>query len=216
VNHRSQMFSKCLVISALTLGSQIFNWQVPANNAALAKCQTAQSADIGAEKPKVTDETIDGKPYCVSRLIVKARPDRVWQVLTDYRHAINVFPLLKKCEVTQDHGATKIVRHEIAPSGIPDTYEYLLEIRETAPKLVEWHRLSGDFKNVDGFWKLEPVNVGAYTQVTYASHVTGGFFEPQILIRRQSHIDMPGTILALKKRSESAVQIASVGDSRAN
>ncbi len=103
----------------------------------------------------------------------------------------------------------KIARHEIAPSGIPDTFEYILEVHETAPKLMEWRRLSGDFKEVDGSWKLEPANGGSYTLVTYASHVTGGFLMPQMIIRRQSHIDMPNTLAALKKHAESSTQIAS-------
>lgn len=92
---------------------------------------------------------------------------------------------------------------------MPDTFEYVLEIKESAPKSLEWRRISGDFKEVDGSWKLEPVNLGNYTMVTYASHVTGGFFMPQMLIKRQSHIDMPDTLLALKKHTEHTIEIAS-------
>ena len=174
----------------------------------MAKCKaSAQETDY--EKPSSSEETINGKCFCVSRILIKARPDQVWKILTDYKHAVQVFPLLKKCEVLEDRGTTKISRHEIAPSGIPDTFEYILEVHETAPKSMEWHRISGDFKEVDGSWKLEPVNLGHHTLVTYASHVNGGFFMPQILIKHQSHIDMPNTLLALKKHTEQTIEIAS-------
>jgi hypothetical protein len=73
---------------------------------------------------------------------------------------------------------------------------------------MEWHRLSGDFKAVDGSWKLEPANNGTCTLVTYSAHVAGGFLMPQMLIKRQSHIDMPSTLLALKKHAETTTQIA--------
>ncbi len=211
MNYISKKFSKSATIGALLIIGQVF---VPANlcfiSGALAKCDSQQtSLNLENGKPSINDETINGKSYSVSRTIIKAKPEQVWQVLTDYRHAVNIFPLLKKCEVLENRGSTKIAKHEIAPSGIPDTFEYILEVHETAPKLVEWHRISGDFKEVDGSWKLEPMNNGNFTLVTYASHVTGGFLMPQMIIRRQSHIDMPSTLLALKKHAEDNTKIAS-------
>lgn len=155
------------------------------------------------------DEVRDGKLFFVSKLLVKAKAERVWQVLTDYTHASHIFPVLQQCEILEDHGPTKIAKHVIAPSGLPCTYEYVLRIHETAPLAMEWHRISGDFKEVDGYWKLEPVEAGRSTMVTYASHVTGGVLEPQFLIRRQFHIDAPMSLLALKNKAELSTQIAS-------
>jgi ribosome-associated toxin RatA of RatAB toxin-antitoxin module len=211
LNYISKKFSKSATIGALLIVGQIFSpANLPFTSPALAKRNTQQLVlDQENEKPGITDETINGKTYCVTRTLVKAKPDQVWQILTDYRHAVNIFPLLKKCEVLENHGSTKIAKHEIAPSGIPDTFEYILEVHETAPKLMEWRRISGDFKEVEGSWKLEPANNGKYTEVTYSSHVTGGFLMPQMIIKHQAHIDMPDTLLALKKHAESTTQIAS-------
>lgn len=203
------------VAGALILSSQmLLSLQAIITNpfipAAAAKTSVAepQLAQLNNGKPATCDETINGKVFVVSRIIVKASLEKVWGVLTDYKHAPQIFPLLKKCELLENHGSTKISKHEIAPSGLPETYEYILEVRETAPTAMEWHRLSGDFKDVDGSWKLEPINSGKETLVTYASHVTGGFFMPQILIRHQAHIDMPSTMLALKTHTERSIQIA--------
>ncbi len=202
------MFSKSLLIGTLVIVAQIGSTSISGFNSAQAKCSQPNIAVV-SDKPTLSEETINGKCYVVSQVLVNAKPEQVWQVLTDYRHASQIFPLLKKCEVIQDHGSTKITKHEIAPSGIPDTFEYILEVRETAPKSMEWKRISGDFKEVDGSWKLEPANLGKCTLVTYASHVTGGFLMPQMIIKRQARIDMPSTLLALKKHTEGAVQIAS-------
>ncbi|HEY9713744.1 MAG TPA: SRPBCC family protein, partial [Chroococcales cyanobacterium] len=68
---------------------------------------------------------------------------------------------------------------------------------------------SGDFKEVDGVWKLEPLDGGHSTLVTYSAHVNGGLFVPQALVRRQFHVDMPNIMASLKQQSEHAgVQIA--------
>jgi ribosome-associated toxin RatA of RatAB toxin-antitoxin module len=165
------------------------------------------------EKPTVTDEVISGKTFVVSRMLIKARPAQVWQVLADYGNAHRTFPMIKACQLIEDRGATKIMRHVLSPSGVPGTYKYVLEIRECAPKSMEWHRISGDFKDVDGFWRLEASHSGRCTKVTYASYVNGGFFLPQPLIRRQVHADMPTAMLALKNKAEMDQQHIAVRQS---
>lgn len=158
----------------------------------------------------ITEEMMHGKTYTVARVSVKASPDKVWQILSDYDNAPKVFPQLKKSKLLQDHGSSKIVKHVLAPSGMPGTFEYTVEVKENAPHSLEWHRVSGAFKQVDGYWKLEPLDGGHTTLVTYASYVDGGFLIPQPLVRRQCRIDMPEVMTTLKSQAEvsSGVQIA--------
>ena len=157
---------------------------------------------------QVTEEQIDHKPYQVTRVLVKTRPEQVWQVLTDYNSAPSIFPTLKKCHVVSDKGQTKVIHYQIRPSGSFTSFEYDLEMKETPHKMVEWHRIAGDFKAVDGYWKLEPVDCGRSTVVTYATYCNGGMFLPQALIRRQSRIDLPQVMSALKAHAETTTQIA--------
>ena len=160
------------------------------------------------EVASVTDEEISGKTFCVSRELIHARPEQVWQVLSDYSNAPRVFPMMKKCQVLEDHGQRKLVRHSVTPSGPFGTFEYIVEIKEQAPTSMEWHRKSGDFREVDGFWKLEPKDGGRNTLVTYSSHVVGGFFTPPMVVRRQVHVDMPQVMACLKHQAESNSEIA--------
>ncbi len=152
---------------------------------------------------QITEEQIAGKSFCVSRQVIHARPEHVWQVLSDYSNASRVFPMMKKCQLLEDHGDSKILLHRVAPSGPAGTFEYTLQVKENAPKTMEWHRISGDFKEVDGYWKLEPLDGGHSTLVTYSSHVNGGLFIPQMLIKRQARLDMPVVMESLKRHSET-------------
>lgn len=161
----------------------------------------AKSVDAGPQK--VTEEVINGKSFCVIKESIKARPEAVWQILTDYANATKVFPQLKKCHVVADHGSTKVLKHTVAPSGVPGTYEYTIELKESAPKALEWHRMSGAFKEVDGYWKLEPIEGGHSTLVTYSAYVNGGFFMPQPLVKRQCKIDMPQIMSTLRSEAET-------------
>lgn len=157
---------------------------------------------------QVTEEKIGKHNYQVSRMHVNARPEHIWRVLTDYNNAVDIFPCLKKCTVLHDHGATKEVEQQIKPSGVPGSFTYVLEVTETPNRMQKWRRLRGDFAEVEGFWKLDPAEDGT-TLVTYASYVSGGFFLPQALIKRQARMDFPGVMSALKLQSETTRHIAS-------
>lgn len=156
-----------------------------------------------------TEELINGKTYTVAKETIKASPEKVWNILADYDNAHKVFPQVKHCKLMHDNGSSKVVKHVLAPTGLPGTYEYIVEVKESYPHALEWHRISGAFKRVDGYWKLEPLDGGRTTLVTYASYVDGGFLIPQALVRRQCRMDMPGVMSTLKASAESsAVQIA--------
>lgn len=155
----------------------------------------------------VVDEEIDKKSYSVAKVLVKAKPDQVWQVLTDYHAAPAIFPSLKNCHVVSEHNGTKVVHYQIKPSGVITSFQYDLELKETGRHRVDWKRVDGDFKEITGYWKLEPMDNGHSTLVTYASYVNGGLFMPQALIKRQVRIDVPQILTALKGQAES-MQIA--------
>lgn len=157
----------------------------------------------------VVEEKIGERTYQVSRVLVKAKPEHVWQILADYDNAQFIFPCLKKCKVVKDRGRSKLVEHEICPKGIPGSFDYILEIKEVVNKRQDWHRVSGDFSEVEGFWKLDATEDGTSTLVTYASYVNGGLFIPQPLIKRQVRIDIPAVMNALKTHAETSGQIAS-------
>ncbi len=163
-----------------------------------------------ASSPSLGEEQIADKCYQTGKIRVQAKPEAVWKVLTDYTQQTKVFKRLRKCQVVADKGTTKVLYQEVHPSGQPATFEYKLEMKEKEQfRCLEWHRVAGDFKEMHGFWKLEPTDGGRATNVYYASYVNGGFFIPQGLIKRQFRIDTPAVLSALKETAEGATQIAS-------
>ena len=160
-------------------------------------------ASASAGQQTIGEQVIGKKSYVVSTMIVNARPENCFRICTDYKHAATVFPTLKKCQVVQDNGATKLVNYVTHPTGSFTDYDYVLEVKETPYQMIEWKRVYGDFKAIDGYWKLDSTQGGSKTQVTYATYVDGGLFMPQILIKRQFRIDLPPAMIALKNEAES-------------
>lgn len=166
--------------------------------------------ESGNTAAAIVEEKIGDKNFQVSKVLVHVKPEHVWQILTDYDNAPDVFPCLKKCRLVKDKGSSKLIEHEIKPTGVPSSFNYILEVKEVVNRLYQWHRISGDFREVEGFWKLEPVNEGRSTMVTYASYVNGGIFMPQPLIKRQVRMDIPAVMAALKSHAETSRAIAGV------
>ena len=185
-----------LLAAAVTLLPAVVPQQVDAK-------QVAQKQLL--EAPALSEESINGNSFTVSKIVVHAPAERVWNILTDYENAPKVFPQLRKSEIVQSKGNVKVLKHQVQPTGFGgvQTYQYVVEVTEHAPRSMEWHRISGDFKAVDGFWKLEPLNDGRDTNVTYSSFVNGGFFIPQVLIKKQFRVEMPVVMSNLKNESET-------------
>lgn len=186
---------KLSLASALVLGVFLATPDVSAKQE-LASASKGQQYAIG-------EQQIGNKSYVVSSMIVNARPEVCYKVCTDYKNAATTFPTLKKCQVVQDNGASKVIKYVTHPTGSFTDYSYMLEVKETPFQMVEWNRISGDFKAIDGYWKIEPAQGGTKTLVTYATYVDGGMFMPQILIKRQFRIDLPPCMTALKAKCES-------------
>ncbi len=155
-----------------------------------------------ASSAKGTTEAKDGKIYAVEKTVINASPQAVWRVLTDYQNAAEVFPYLEKCEVIEDLGNKKLVTHVIRPTNMFAPFEYVLELKESPPYLLEFNRVSGAFKHNSGYWKLEPLSEGKQTQVTFAKYLDTGLFVPQIMVRRLLASEMPPVLKALKAQAE--------------
>lgn len=198
----SRKLSKVFSIAAVSL--VVLGQTAAVEQSALAQVKLASLS----EPEPVYEAIISGEKYSVTKMVMQAPVDQVWQVLTDYANVPKVFPQLKKCEVIKDDGPVKIVKEVVAPSGLLGTYAYVLKLTEKAPHFLQWCRVSGSFKEVRGFWKLEPLDGGRTTMVTYASYVDAGFFIPQPFIRRQARIDMPHVMNQLKCKVENKIHIA--------
>lgn len=140
--------------------------------------------------------------YEVARTIIKATPAQVFDVLTDYSKVDAIFDNLTRCEVVEDNGSSKKVSFTAKSMGGLWKFDYVLELKESAPNLIEWTRVSGAFKANEGYWKLEPVNGGKYTQVTYSKFIDGGILLPQRLVQKELKALAPGIMKNLRTAAE--------------
>jgi ribosome-associated toxin RatA of RatAB toxin-antitoxin module len=125
----------------------------------------------------------------------------VWAVLTDYNGAASIFSNLSKSKLVSSSGPVKLVAFTTKANVLK--FDYTLEVTEKDQELIEWKRSSGAFQANDGYWKLEPLDNGRATLVSYAKHVDGGFFYPQPLVKKLVRESIPAIFSDLKAAAES-------------
>lgn len=163
-----------------------------------------EEADLLAGKVSQSEEKRDGKTFEVAKIIIKASPNKVFQVFTNYENTPKIFSNLKKVKIVGASGKKKSIACEAELLGGLFTFDYVLEFVEQPPNLVEWHRVSGAFKANEGYWKFEPINGGKDTLVTYSKYVDAGLLFPRFIVNKELHNNMAVIVEELKRAVEKS------------
>jgi len=174
---------------------------------AVLMCSQVQAANL-AGAVACDEETYGSCKFQVARAVVDASPNIVQSILTDYGRATKVFTGLKQCKVVEENGPVKTIAFVASAPGNFWTFDYVLEVKES-PGLIEWHRVSGAFKRNEGFWKLEPIDQGRATQVTYAKFVDSGVI-PQSFVNHELRLSLAQVMNNLKVCCEQYSRVAHV------
>jgi ribosome-associated toxin RatA of RatAB toxin-antitoxin module len=168
----------------------------------LPKIEYMRNIEGPQEKITMSEEERNHKTFQVAKVMIKARPEAVFDTFTDYKRAPAIFSYCKQSQILSSVGPDKKILFEAAIAGGLIKFDYILEFREYRPKLIEWHRVSGAFKANEGYWKFEPTDDGKATLVTYSKYVDAGFPFPQFIVKKELRNDMPVILTELKTAVE--------------
>ncbi len=120
----------------------------------------------------IAEERPDGSLKLVTGgTLVKATPEAVWALISNYAGYSEWMPQTKKVEVVNETADYKDVRFvlDFKFSVITKNVKYTLRKREEPPYRIRWYLLDGDFKASTGAWHLVPVDGGQHTLVFYST-----------------------------------------------
>ena len=129
----------------------------------------------------------DNVPGLLAFFTVSSSRERIWSVLTDYEHFNKIFKGTKKAKVEtdSDNGATVEIEYEKEVLGFIDiSYKYTL-IRSYVihGELITWERKTGDFRIIQGSWRINDTNRPGTFLLIYESYLDGDWFFPTRLVR---------------------------------
>ena len=115
---------------------------------------------------------------------INAPPQVVWAVMVDCARVPKLMVNVKYCHVLQrDPAGRWDLREQVTKSSLLPGVRTVMHSDYDAPHTVEFHRTDGDFKVLDGEWRLEPLDGGARTRVIYESRMSTATDDRLLLAR---------------------------------
>jgi carbon monoxide dehydrogenase subunit G len=170
------------------------------------------AAVVGAatprEPPPVVEVIADAKGASGdirAQVDIAASPTVVWKVLVDCGQVAHLMVGAKSCKVLQhDPGGRWDVREQVSQGALLPAIRTVLHSDYDSPRAVHFHRIDGDLKVLEGEWRLDPLDQGLRTRVSYDSRVQAPFGIPGFLARTVLRNDMPKTMNNLRNACETA------------
>jgi carbon monoxide dehydrogenase subunit G len=138
---------------------------------------------------------------------IDAPPSVVWAVIIDPANAARLMAGARSCRVVErDPAGRWDVREQISKGGLLPGVRTVLRSDYWPDALIRFHQIGGDFKVLEGQWRLTPLDAGARTRVEYDSRVASPYPAPGPLVRAVLRRDMPQTLVNLREASEANVR----------
>jgi uncharacterized protein YndB with AHSA1/START domain len=135
---------------------------------------------------------------------IAAAPAVVWRVITDPALSAKMIVNMRSTRVLQQDPAGRWdVREQVSKGGLLPGVRTVIRSDYTAPSHVTFRAVDGDIKQLDGEWRLSPLDGGRRTHVVYESRVTSPFPAPAAIVRSVLRKDMPRTLANLRDASEA-------------
>ncbi len=139
---------------------------------------------------------------------IAAPPQAVWTTILDCERAARMTPSVKRCTVlSRDAGGRVELREHVVK------WSFLLPALHSTSRLTldPYRRIGfrcegGDIKDCEGQWRLEALEGGKATRVTYENRATAPFGLPNGLAALAMRRDVPAALRALRRESVAAAR----------
>ncbi|CAN5539627.1 SRPBCC family protein [soil metagenome] len=196
------MRDRALVVAVMMLAAPVIAWAQGPNPDWLRKIE---SGDIALE----AHADPSGRGGAVRAMIdIAAPPQAVWSTILDCERAARMTPSVKRCTVlSRDASGRGEVREHVVK------WSFLLPALHSTSRLTldPYRRIAfrcegGDIKDCEGQWRLEPLDGGKATRVTYENRATAPFGLPNGLAALAMRRDVPAALRALRRESVAAAR----------
>jgi ribosome-associated toxin RatA of RatAB toxin-antitoxin module len=135
------------------------------------------------------------------RILIKAPPEKVWNLLDNQEKLGTIVPGIKRTKVLEK--GQDYQKDMICLSTVPllPVFKYTLLLDESNKyKEIRFKKISGCFKQLYGTWKFEPYNQD--TILVYTMYIDFGFNMPSFLRVYGLNNTLPHTLKAIKSAVE--------------
>jgi len=119
--------------------------------------------------------------------LIEAKPDKVWEVLTDYEHYPEIFPSVLECKVAKVDGDTTFVDYKL--DAVLYSLRYRLKHRHIPVRSIEISVVSGDLKSGEYRYDLYPYEDKTVLIYSIKASATDTSFILKKIVKKQPTMD---------------------------
>ncbi|OYX06095.1 MAG: cyclase [Caulobacter vibrioides] len=144
-----------------------------------------------------------GRGVVRASIEIAAPPSVVFRVILDCDRAARMSPGVKRCKViARDPDGSEIREHTVKWGFFLPAMQSRARVTMRPDREIRFTCIGGDIRACDGFWRLEPLNGGARTRVTYDLWAAGPLAIPAGLISSLMRRTVPPSLAALRRECE--------------
>jgi coenzyme Q-binding protein COQ10 len=202
VSHRSLLAT--LMVLAFALWSPV-TLSLEAGWAAAPEVQRRLAAGEIVVEPTTALDPAHPRGGVRAAVLIRARPEAIWSVMTDCAQTPLFVPGLKRCRRLEGapDGRWEDIEQEIRYAWYLPSVVYVFRADYERPRRIDFHRIRGDLKEEQGTWLLRATPDGSSTVVEYEMYLDPGFWVPQFVVSRTLRKDLPAALAGLRERVES-------------
>jgi carbon monoxide dehydrogenase subunit G len=139
---------------------------------------------------------------------IAAPPQIVWTTILDCQRAARMTPSVKSCIVLSRSGDDRVElrQHVVRWSFLLPALHSTSRLTLDPYRRIAFRCESGDIKDCEGEWRLEPLDNGQGTRVTYQNRATAPFGLPNGVTTMAMRRDVPAALRALRRESVAAAR----------
>jgi ribosome-associated toxin RatA of RatAB toxin-antitoxin module len=146
--------------------------------------------------------TSKAMPSVEARILVSTSPEKAWPVVANPEVLMSEERRVKRVKILSQEGNRQAVAFSVLMTHLLPTFNYTLEQNLHPPNLVRFHRLSGSFQEIQGFWRLIPAENGRKTILVYNLKMDAGPLIPRSLLLSAVKADLPNMLQNAKRAIE--------------
>lgn len=145
---------------------------------------------------EVPTQAKNGTRQLLAKVLIDRPLEQVWQVLSKQDKLFQGDPHMKKVRVVKRPSPMQeFVEYTLSISRFLPTFVYTTQVDYSRPaNKIHFHRVSGSFKEFEGFCQLAPAENGRKTLLSYGLQVDIGFLIPPFVVRQVLKKELPNIL----------------------
>jgi ribosome-associated toxin RatA of RatAB toxin-antitoxin module len=136
----------------------------------------------------------------LAAILIDSPVEPLWEIMIDHKRAPEFVPGLRKCKILERDEEGELLEHRVKFSWFLPEMTYVFRAWYLVYERIDFKRVRGDLKSLEGSWFFEETRDGNSTILRYSVYVDPGFLIPQWLVRPLLKGELTSLMRAVRRR----------------